>query len=126
MVKNKNKGEEMKKLFIVVFVLVLVGCATQKSLQTQKWHVQYLEQDLQNQKELSTAYADSLKTIQNLADELKFQVNGLAGTLSQVNNLLDNRQISIQLNNILKEAGYSHLQRELPEPVTDEQKPTAP
>ena len=58
----------MKKLLIIALVLVfLVGCVSQKALQTQKWHIEYLQVDLQNYKKLSAAYADSLKSTRTLA-----------------------------------------------------------
>ena len=60
----------MKKLIVVLVVLLLSGCATQKSLQLHKWHVEYLQNDLEQYKTNNIAYTDSIRAIRQVATQI--------------------------------------------------------
>jgi len=97
----------VKKLLVLVLVLVLAGCASQKS-----WHVKYLEKDLEIQKDLSVAYADSLATISNLAVSV---INQRDANIQLYQVLIEDFILlsdSVLVDSLLKKHGVSYTKPE--------------
>ncbi|NQV19009.1 MAG: hypothetical protein HQ534_10745 [Armatimonadetes bacterium] len=60
----------MKLIIIAILIMLLSGCASQRVLQTQKWHIGYLQDDVSKYKLESEAYSDTIRIIRAKATEI--------------------------------------------------------
>ena len=97
----------MKYTLIILAIILLSGCATQKTLQMQKWRTEYIETELSECKAESKAFADTLYEVRKEAvsiikqDEVTIKMYQ-----SMINDLILNSETTIA-DSILKKYNAS-------------------